>query len=62
MVSGFSIKILNPLSIINLTVELIELEKGLKSKDDKREYFQKIRENIERIKNEVRMLRDFRIA
>lgn len=50
-------KILNPLSVIGGITRL--LEKELKPKDSKREYFKKIHNSIERIVKEVRMLRSF---
>ena len=50
-------KILNPLSVIVGITEL--LEKELKPKNAKQEYFKKMRNSIERIEKEVRMLRSF---
>jgi CBS domain-containing protein len=52
-------KILNPLSVINSAIRLLESKKGLESQDDKREYFKKIHRSIERISKEVKMLKNF---
>ena len=52
-------KILNPLSVINAAIQLLESKKGLESQDDKREYFKKIHKGVEKISKEVKMLKNF---
>lgn len=54
-------KILNPLAVLNGMVGF--LEKEVKPKDAKKQdYFIKIHNSIDRIKNEIRTLRKFRIT
>lgn len=50
-------KILNPLCVISSATG--SLEKGLKLKNIKREYFKKIHNGVEKIEREVRKLRSF---
>lgn len=50
-------KILNPLHVISGTIQ--SLENKLKPKNDQREYFRKTYDGVEKIKKEVKILRNF---